>query len=66
VLAVQTARGAGVMVSQSADSAETLRRNVTSPGGTTAAAIAQLDDHQVKEAVESAVKAAHQRSIELS
>jgi pyrroline-5-carboxylate reductase len=54
------------MVSQSADSAETLRHNVTSPGGTTAAAIAQLDDHQVKQAVESAVKAAHQRSIELS
>ena len=66
VLAVQTARGAGVMVSQSADSAETLRHNVTSPGGTTAAAIAQLDEHQVKQAVESAVKAAHQRSIELS
>lgn len=41
-LARATIAGAGALASQSPDSAETLRRNVTSPGGTTAAGLQQL------------------------
>lgn len=39
-----------------------LRERVTSPGGTTAAAIRQLDAHAVKAAVGDAIWAAHDRS----
>lgn len=39
-----------------------LRERVTSPGGTTAAAIRQLDAHAVRAAVSDAVWAAHDRS----
>ena len=39
-----------------------LRERVTSPGGTTAAAIRQFDAHAVKAAVSDAIWAAHDRS----
>ena len=39
-----------------------LRERVTSPGGTTAAAIRQLDAHAVRAAISAAVWAAHDRS----
>ena len=39
-----------------------LRESVTSPGGTTAAAIRQLDAHAVRGAVADALWAAHDRS----
>ncbi|MDO8607071.1 MAG: pyrroline-5-carboxylate reductase [Phaeospirillum sp.] len=41
-LARATVSGAGELLRQSADAAEQLRKNVTSPGGTTAAALAVL------------------------
>jgi len=43
-LARATVCGAGELAHQSAEDAATLRRNVTSPGGTTAAALAVLMD----------------------
>lgn len=36
-----------------------LRENVTSPGGTTAAALAELDSHAVRAGIAAAVRAAH-------
>jgi pyrroline-5-carboxylate reductase len=43
-----------------------LREQVTSPGGTTAAALRQLDDHKVRAAFMSAIEAAAQRSHDLA
>ncbi|WP_273523633.1 pyrroline-5-carboxylate reductase [Rhodosalinus sediminis] len=43
-LARATVAGAGALAAQSEESAETLRRNVTSPGGTTAAGLEVLMD----------------------
>jgi pyrroline-5-carboxylate reductase len=65
VLARQTIMGAAAMLQESPDSAAELRRKVTSPGGTTAAAIAHLDDHHTTDIIVNAIKAAHQRSLEL-
>jgi pyrroline-5-carboxylate reductase len=42
-----------------------LRRQVTSPGGTTAAGIAVLEDRRLREAFHAAVAAATARSREL-
>ena len=44
VLARQTVVGAGALLAQSPQSAAQLRRNVTSPGGTTAAGLSVLHD----------------------
>ena len=43
-----------------------LREQVTSPGGTTAAALRTLADHKVRAAFVSAIEAAAQRSRELA
>lgn len=64
-LAAHTARGAGTMLAQSdADTAE-LRRRVTSPGGTTEAALKVLDAAGLRETMQQAVDAAVQRAREL-
>lgn len=66
-LARDTVSGAGELLARSGESPETLRRNVTSPGGTTAAALGVLmADHGVPRLVEDAVRAAAARSRELS
>ena len=62
----QTILGAAVLLESSGESAETLRRNVTSPNGTTAAAIATLDQLGAGASIESAIVAARDRSRELS
>ena len=64
-LAVQTTVGAAAMLALSADSPAELRRKVTSPGGTTQAAITHLDQNGVGEAIVGAVKAAARRSKEM-
>lgn len=64
-LITQTIIGAGQMLQQSGQSAETLRDNVTSPGGTTEAGIKILDKFNTKDAIVECVKAAREKSIEI-
>lgn len=48
------------------DTARTLREQVTSPNGTTHAAITSLENDKVRESVRKAIRAARDRSIELA
>src|SRR5690625_881552 len=64
-LITQTIIGAGNMLKETNEQASTLRENVTSPNGTTAAGLATLRKYQFKEAIENCIKNAKQRSIEL-
>lgn len=64
-LAIKTAAGSAKMLAGSVDTPEELRRKVTSPGGTTQAAITHLDQRNVASAIVDAVKAAARRSKEL-
>lgn len=65
-LVLQTALGAARLAQQSDDDPATLRRKVTSPGGTTAAAIASFEAAGFAKLVEAALTAARDRSLELS
>lgn len=62
----QTLLGASMLLATSGESAAELRRKVTSPGGTTAAATAALDERRVDDSVRAALTAARDRSRELS
>jgi pyrroline-5-carboxylate reductase len=64
-LATQTALGAAKMMATSTDSPQELRRKVTSPNGTTQAAITHLESSGAGAAIVEAVKAADKRSKEL-
>ncbi len=64
-LVLQTAFGAAKIAVQSDDSPITLRHKVTSPGGTTEQGVLALENGGVRQAFESALKAAENRSIEL-
>ncbi len=64
-LVQQTVLGAAQLLTSSTQAPAELRRRVTSPGGTTEAAIGHMDANGVKQAIVNAIKAAHQRSIEL-
>jgi pyrroline-5-carboxylate reductase len=66
VLVNQTLLGAAKMISESGKDAKTLRANVTSPNGTTAAALSVFDSNKWHEIVYEAMKAAKNRSQELS
>ncbi len=61
-----TILGAATLLESSGETAQVLRRNVTSPNGTTAAAIQAMEQLGVHEAVVSAIGAARDRSRELS
>ena len=63
---VQTLLGSAELLAASADSPATLRTNVTSPNGTTAAAIAVLDEQGVSDSIVEAMIAARDRSQELA
>ncbi len=65
-LTLQTARGAAQMAVQADVDPATLRARVTSPGGTTASAIAYFDSHKLRETISGAVQAAAARSKELT
>ncbi len=66
-IARDTVSGAGELLRQSELPAETLRKNVTSPNGTTAAALAVLmGDGGFKSLLTKAVEAARKRSQELA
>ena len=66
LLVVQTLVGSAAMLNESGKDAKTLRENVTSPKGTTAAALAVFESEKWGEIVYEAMKAARDRSIELS
>jgi pyrroline-5-carboxylate reductase len=65
-LAAITCFGAGAMMATSPDEAQELRRRVTSPGGTTEAAMAILEAGGFRDLLARAVTAAEARSRELS
>ncbi len=65
-LAVHTAHGAGAMLLRDHAGAAELRRRVTSPGGTTQAAIETLETGGLRALVDQAVKAATDRGRELA
>jgi len=64
-LARQTCVGAGKLLIETGQDPAVLRARVTSPGGTTQAAIESLDAAHVKELLVKAVRAATQRGREL-
>jgi len=66
LLTLQTALGAARMAIESDEDPATLRRRVTSPGGTTERALAVLEQGGLRELFGSALTAARDRSVELS
>jgi pyrroline-5-carboxylate reductase len=65
-LAIQTVMGAAEMASATAEHPAVLREMVTSPGGTTIAGLSVLEQAAVRSAFSRAVKAASERSKQLS
>jgi pyrroline-5-carboxylate reductase len=65
-LVVQTLYGAATMLRETGIHPTVLREQVSSPAGTTMAALRQLDDHKVRAAFLTAMEAARDRSRELS
>jgi pyrroline-5-carboxylate reductase len=64
-LALQTVFGAAKLALESDKSPAQLREQVSSPGGTTLAGLAQLEDGRMRETIARAVAAATRRSAEL-
>jgi pyrroline-5-carboxylate reductase len=64
-LVIQAVYGAATMLRDSGEHPVILREAVTSPGGTTAAAIRELEDHGVRSAFLAAIEAARDRGREL-
>jgi pyrroline-5-carboxylate reductase len=64
-LALRTIAGAAKMLVSSDDSPQSLRKKVTSPNGTTQAAIESLESQHVGQSIQSAIAAAVRRSREL-
>ena len=64
-LVTQTIFGAAAMLRETGELPEVLRQRVSSPNGTTVAAINTLDDHKVRQAFSAAMQAAKKRSEEL-
>jgi pyrroline-5-carboxylate reductase len=65
-LVVQTLYGAATMLKETGQHPTVLREQVSSPGGTTMAALRQLDDHRVRAAFVTAMEAAAERSRQLA
>jgi len=65
-LVVQTVVGSAKLLRETGTHPTVLREQVTSPGGTTAAAIRQLEDHKVRAAFITAMEAARDRSVTLA
>ncbi len=65
-LVVQTVVGSAKLLRETGTHPTVLREQVTSPGGTTAAAIRQLEDHKVRAAFITAMEAARDRSVALA
>lgn len=65
-LTLETIKGSVRLLEETGEAAASLRKKVTSRGGTTEAAFRVLESHRVKEHLMEAVRAAAQRSEELS
>jgi len=65
-LTIDMLLGAAKLLETSEESPEALRNAVTSPGGTTAAALRMMEDHKFRELIQKTLEAAKNRSIELS
>jgi len=65
-LVVQTMLGSAKLLRESGEHPAILRERVTSPGGTTAAALRELEDHKVRAAFLTAMEAARDRSRDLA
>jgi len=65
-LVIQTVVGAAKMLRETGEHPVVLRENVTSPAGTTAAAVRELEDHKVRAAFLTALEAARDRSRALA
>ena len=65
LLVSQTLFGASKLLCESPDTPAELRRKVTSPGGTTAAAIEHMESNAVRQHIQDAIGKARDRSIEL-
>lgn len=61
-LVVQTMYGSAKLLAESGEHPTVLKERVTSPGGTTAAALRELETHRVKAAFITAMEAARDRS----
>lgn len=61
-----TVAGTAAMLERDVSSAAELRRRVTSPGGTTAAALGEMENRRVTESLVAAILAAHRRAGELA
>lgn len=66
LLTVETALGAARMALETDDDLPRLRQQVTSPGGTTAAALDVLDTDTLRDLIDRALHSAHARSMELA
>jgi pyrroline-5-carboxylate reductase len=65
-LVVQTVVGSAKLLRETGEHPVVLRERVTSPGGTTAAAVRELEDHKVRAAFLTALEAARDRSRALA
>jgi pyrroline-5-carboxylate reductase len=65
-LVVQTMLGSAKLLRETGEHPTVLRERVTSPGGTTAAAVRVLEDHKVRAAFLGAIEAARDRSRDLA
>jgi pyrroline-5-carboxylate reductase len=65
-MVTQSIVGAAIMLRDSGEHPVILREAVTSPGGTTIAAIAELERHRVRAAFLDAIEAARDRGRELA
>ncbi|WP_109473419.1 pyrroline-5-carboxylate reductase [Ornithinimicrobium cavernae] len=65
-LVVQTLFGAATMIRETGEHPSILREQVSSPGGTSVAALRALEDHRVRAAFLTAIEAAARRAEELS
>ncbi len=66
LLTLQTALGAAKMALESHESVATLRKQVTSPGGTTEQGLKAMDKHNIDAVFSEVLKAARDRSEELA
>lgn len=65
-LVVQTMMGSAKLLRETGEHPTVLRERVTSPGGTTAAAVRELEDHKVRAAFMTALEAARDRARQLA